>query len=289
MGDAVKKRDAGGKPGAELVFAFDGARGAVAPKLAAFLAGHHQVHEGRRKRVWAIGIGGVAASIAAGYFVFPVIGFFGVFFTIVAVSFAGDRAAKLGEGLDRGGDARHALVEMLDDIHPKARVRGRVDLTPASERQAYRTRTSPYSGSTKQDFRHRWFEVEAALVDGGWLAVELTSLEKVKGGSTIRRELQLRGRYRLPASAAPALRGEAVVQAPPPRLRGPATVPTCDAAGVGQVWVRPVARRDGTFDVVFWGRLEDPDQVPGVLARVGQKLGGRAATPGGGPVGPAGA
>ena len=274
MAAAANQQLAGATPGAELVFTFDGPRGTIAPKLAAFLAGHKHMGERHVQRAWAIGLGGLAAAIALFLFAGPIFAGIAAVACLVGLFWSLGSVWELEEMLDRGGDVHHAFVELLDDIHPRARVRGRVDLSQVTDGESYRSRTSPYSGATKLDYRHRWFELRAPLVDGGCLALELTSLAKVKSNTTIRRELQLRGRYRLPAGAAiPEARGVAVVQAPEPRQQGPATVPTTDAPSVGTVKVCHVRREGGGIDVVFWGRLEDPDQLPGVLVGIGHSLG----------------
>jgi hypothetical protein len=139
------------------------------------------------------------------------------------------------------------LPKLLNDFAHGAKLHLSLDARSASEATTpERTATSPYSGRTKNYHRHDWLEVKGWLADGSLLGLAFTHLQKIKAGSTMRDQTQVRGRLRLASGQVPALPGRLAM------LR--------------------VQRVTGQPEVLFWGELGSEEEVLPELERLMEAL-----------------
>ncbi len=106
-----------------------------------------------------------------------------------------------------------ALTGLMVDVHPRAPVRGVIDLGDPTGTTPRREARSPYSGARKRYYRHPWLRLTCALADGTCLTLAASSHVKTKGGTRVREELTLRGRIAAPGRATPRAGTEGGVRA----------------------------------------------------------------------------
>ena len=152
----------------------------------------------------------------------------------------------------RLGELDGLLAAWQQDLHPKGRCTGWVDLRDAQQVPAYRFATSQASGRLKTYHRHLWTRVAFATACGSSLVVELQDKVKYKAGTEVRRAARVRGRL---------LVNRAVWQ----------QVPAGDFAA-GPLRVR-VIEREGRTVLLFRGEVSTIAQAGEAVSEVYEALG----------------